>query len=776
MLLGSRFRAGRLVPLITALGLVAWLVLVQTDPASAHANQVRSDPSGESVVDVSPSRVTVWFSESIGPKLSEIRVFNVSGDRVDNDDSAVPAGESSVLFVTLPELPNGTYTVSWGVLSLSDGHSVVGSFRFAVGEPLSEGFVVADQPLLQSPFDPWVRWVFLASALLFSGTLLIDAIVIRPTWGDSRPATPRGKLLALHIPRAYKITWFALALMLLSLVAMGVLQASNSNQISLISAIGSPLLDVIFDTGWGQMWMWRLLLVVVAGILIEINKVKPARRATTQGQQNLPITSSIIGQLALLSGMGILFLTSLNSHGAALPSDVRTLGIANDFLHLNAAAAWVGGLLFLAINLPSLAKAADHKAFGAGVHQLVPRFSFVALGSAVVLVLTGIVAGWLQVTIPEATATPFGWALVAKVGLLVPLGLVATLNAFWVSRRILNDDRSLRRMLKLVVIEASVALLIVLAAGWMTGMEPARQFAGRNEIGVVEAREFSTMVNGASIGLIIAPGDIGENIARVELRDFRDRPLSGVTNATFEIRFLEDDIASPAAELNQTAPGLWETDPFTIDISGIYEAEVSLTRSDAFDTDAAFRFETNPVLKPGELITPSPAVTWTLFGAELVLIGAVVVGLYFTGFATYRPSRKLVPLAGVGTAVIGAVFLLNVAFVGAGLPQEKTNPIPTTDSSVTAGEAVYQGSCAACHGDTGLGDGPEAGFILADPTNLILDAPIHTDGELFTIARDGITGTVMRSNAGLLEDEQLWNLVNYLRVLSEQESVEREAG
>ncbi len=761
------------VALATAvlLALVLTALLGQPESASAHANLVRTDPAEESVLDGPPTRVTIWYSEPIEATLGKIRVFDAEGEQVDNEDNALVQGESSVLSVTLPELENGTYSVSWGIISISDGHSVVGSFRFAVGEPISDGvFVSVEQPLLQSITDPWLRWLFLAAILLFSGTLIIDALVIGPVWSDSRPSTQRGDALVIHSQQIYRIAWFAIVLASIALVAIAVQQASNSFDVSVIAAFGTPLFNVIFDTAWGTQWLWRALFLIVAAIFLELGRQLPARSTVKDGRFDLPITSSRFGQIGLIAGLAILFTTSLNSHAAALPSDTRLIGIANDFLHLLAAAAWVGGLLFLGVQLPYLYKKIPAGTLNELTSAIIPSFTALALGSAALLILTGVLAGWLQITIPQATATPYGWALVSKIALLVPLGVLAAVNSFWVSIALLRDERSYRRLSSLVVAEASIALLIVLAAGWMTGLEPGRQFAGRNGIGVTEMREFSATENRTSVDLQVIPGSIGDNTARLQLTDVSGRPLTGasVSDVRIRLKFLEQELGEPLKTMVPEGNGIWVSEGFPIGIAGLYAAELEVVRTDAFDTQTSFRFETDPVGDLEEPITPSPTITWGMFGAELVLLGLIAFAMTKSRIAQHRPGSVLVPAAGATSAIIGIFALLNASVFSLGIPQEQINPVGMTEQSVQMGRSVYVESCASCHGESGAGDGPEAGFIAQTPTNLILDTPVHSDGELFDVIKGGIPGTPMRSTAGLLDDVEIWNIVNYLRTLDRQ--------
>ena len=131
--------------LLLTLALAFALTLaVQSQVAEAHANLIRSEPPANSTLDVSPDRITIWFSEPMEAAFSEIQVLNATGARVDNQDSAVDANDLTIMSVNLPELPDGTYTVAWRNLSTIDGHSLRGAFTFSVGVPISETSAAAN--------------------------------------------------------------------------------------------------------------------------------------------------------------------------------------------------------------------------------------------------------------------------------------------------------------------------------------------------------------------------------------------------------------------------------------------------------------------------------------------------------------------------------------------------------------------------------------------------------------------------------------------------------
>ena len=158
ILFSDHNRVRRILLAMLAGAILLTLLAFDTSRVDAHANQIKSSPSPNSELDVAPDRVIVWFSESIEDSFSELTVLNAAAERVDLNDSSIDSSEPSVMSVSLPPLENGTYTVVWKNLSSIDGHKVVGSFAFAVGESLSaHAQIYADeQPLLQTVFDPWL--------------------------------------------------------------------------------------------------------------------------------------------------------------------------------------------------------------------------------------------------------------------------------------------------------------------------------------------------------------------------------------------------------------------------------------------------------------------------------------------------------------------------------------------------------------------------------------------------------------------------------------------
>lgn len=99
--------------------------------AAAHAFLDHASPRVGTQVHGSPAQVKLWFTQDIEPAFSTVVVADAQGKQVDRGDKRVDASDRSVLLVSLPPLPAGTYRVRWRVLSV-DTHVTEGDFTFKV--------------------------------------------------------------------------------------------------------------------------------------------------------------------------------------------------------------------------------------------------------------------------------------------------------------------------------------------------------------------------------------------------------------------------------------------------------------------------------------------------------------------------------------------------------------------------------------------------------------------------------------------------------------------
>jgi high-affinity iron transporter len=100
------------------------------------------------------------------------------------------------------------------------------------------------------------------------------------------------------------------------------------------------------------------------------------------------------------------------------------------------------------------------------------------------------------------------------------------------------------------------------------------------------------------------------------------------------------------------------------------------------------------------------------------------------------------------------------------LPAEfagKTNPLGAEAAS--PGAEIFKNNCVACHGDLGHGDGPAGLMLEPKPTNLTALAATVGDDYLFWRVSMGKLGTSMVGWKGVLTDEQIWQVVTFIRTL-----------
>jgi mono/diheme cytochrome c family protein len=92
------------------------------------------------------------------------------------------------------------------------------------------------------------------------------------------------------------------------------------------------------------------------------------------------------------------------------------------------------------------------------------------------------------------------------------------------------------------------------------------------------------------------------------------------------------------------------------------------------------------------------------------------------------------------------------------------NPVATGDASTKAGLALYTKNCASCHGKAGLGDGVKARSLKQFPGDFSkADYQKQSDGDLFYKTKFG--RDEMPKYDGKLADDDIWNIVNYMRTL-----------
>ncbi|HLI26848.1 MAG TPA: copper resistance protein CopC [Chloroflexota bacterium] len=753
---------------LTALGALAALVWLLATPgaAAAHAQYERSDPPANAIVEQAPKQLRVWFTEDPEPRFSELVVYDQTGRQLPTGALQPVPGEPRALAIDLPELAPGTYTVVWKSLSAVDGHTARGAFPFTVGlDQIPAPMVIPAGTELGGapPPTPWgvaARWLNFLVTTLVAGAFVFLPLVLGGGLRGLKVAGPEATALANAWGAGRRA---GLALAALGTVAglltggFGLLaQAAAAADVPPWAAFGAPLATLIGTRYW---WLWlarMALLVALGGLAWALRRPGVAARH--------PGWSAGAGLAGLL-----LLTTSLNSHAAAVPQ-ATAVAVAADWLHLVATAAWIGGLIQLAVALPATVAALPPALGGRALAVVVRRFSLLAIGAVGTLVATGLYQTWLHIGSWDAlTSTTYGQALLGKLALLMPLLALGGLNLLVLSPRIATaasrgTRTALERLtawearLRLSVrLEVALAVALLGVVGLLTAVEPARD--ALRQQGVVR----TVTAEDVRIVLRIAPGEAGLNTFDVAL--FVDgRPLPDAQRVTLRFEHLQHDMGLIEQRLDPQGDGHYRALSGALSMSGPWSIQILVRRAGVEDVQAQVAYTARD---PAEVQAAAAAGPLGEVPIRLIL-GLVVFALGVLLLVdAVRPARRGQPRATVALGcvavtvglVIGALAALNPTAGEPNIP----NPVAATPASVARGQELYQQHCVMCHGVGGRGDGPLARTLNPPPADLRVHVSQHTEGQLWLWISNGIPGSAMPAFKDVVSDEDRWNLVNYLR-------------
>ncbi|MFD8384832.1 copper resistance CopC/CopD family protein [Streptomyces sp. NPDC059679] len=377
-------------------------------PAAAHAALTATDPADGAVVKTAPEQVRLTFSEGVLLSRDSVRILDPKSNRVDTGNPAHVGGKSSTAAVALrPGLPNGTYTVAWKVVS-EDSHPVAGAFTFSIGAPSKTKAKVPSD----AGADGTVETLYdIVRYVAYGGfAALVGGCVFAGLCRSSRAV----QKLAVG-------GWVALfSATLLLLLLRG--PYTNGGGIGGVFDLGG--LGDVLSTKPGAALLSRLLLLGAAALFLAVLFGSYARRAADEDpgrRQDLAFGLAFGGTVL---SVGIAATWAMAEHASV--GIQAKVAMPVDVVHLIAVGVWLGGLAALVVTLRTgepIGRSAVH------------RFSRLAFGSVVVLVLTGVYQSWRQVGSWDAlTDTEYGRWLLVKVGLVAVLIAIASVSRRWTGR------------------------------------------------------------------------------------------------------------------------------------------------------------------------------------------------------------------------------------------------------------------------------------------------------------------------------------------------------
>ena len=384
--------------------------------ALAHASLRAENPRFAQRMHDPPPVVALLFDQVVETLPGGIAVL----DRNGRDHAGPVRVHGRTLLSRLPRLPRGAYTVRWRAMSL-DGHVVSGVYTVGIGvaAPNVEAAVGAGGP---TTLEHVVRWLWFVALALLVGGLGFRLLAVR----ERLPA------------RFYLVTAVGAVGMLEVAIVAFLLRAEDALQLPFAAFLYGDLSPIADGTRIGQAFVaMELGFALVAACLF----------LAWLTEREWLLWPAFL--LALLFSSGL----SLSGHSAS--SAAASLA---DWVHLSAAALWVGGLVQL---VAVVWRGAPHLR-----RRALVGFSRLATVYVALLLGAGIYLSVLRLPhVHDLWRSGYGHVLLVKLALVA-----AALGWGALHRRLVRSDRRLD--VRTLAAESAVALAVLLAAAVLVDSKP----------------------------------------------------------------------------------------------------------------------------------------------------------------------------------------------------------------------------------------------------------------------------------------------------------------
>lgn len=304
-----------------------------------------------------------------------------------------------------------------------------------------------DDPLI------YARAIHFGATITAVGAIFFSIFIAEPAFSKSG-ADARSPAV-LRVQFAWMV-WIGLAVVVVSGAVWFILVAQSMSENSFADLFSDGVLwTVLPQTGFGRDWLARFTLACLLAAIL----AAPFRRRSKRPGANV---------FALVSAGGLVGTLAFAGHAVGANGSEGIVHPAADFVHLVAAAAWVGMLLPLALLLAAAAR--DEASIGAA-YAATKRFSNVGLVTVGVLLVTGFINTlYLAGSIRALSETDYGRLLLIKVALFLVMVAIAAINRQVLTPRLIGTGSAasrgaLSRIRRNAAIETGLgAIIIVIVA------------------------------------------------------------------------------------------------------------------------------------------------------------------------------------------------------------------------------------------------------------------------------------------------------------------------
>jgi putative copper resistance protein D len=304
-----------------------------------------------------------------------------------------------------------------------------------------------------------IRAIHFAATAVMAGSLMFRAAVAEPALGSTPEAAKavRSQILL--------VAGFSLAVAAASGAIWFQLQTLSMSGLSFGEAMTWDVLSTVWnETQFGWVSKIRLVLAIVLAACLAYDRFAPAR------------------WLALGSAVGCIAAIAWTGHAGSTPGKLGNLHVMADALHLIAAAAWIGGLVSLAL---LFAAVRGHQALaGASLASTATQmFSRLGIVSVATILVSGIINAWILVgSFRGLLITGYGIILMLKIAVFAAMLGFAAVNRIWLTPRLaLSSEpearlKALREITRNSIIEIVLGLVIFAIVGVLGTLHPASHF------------------------------------------------------------------------------------------------------------------------------------------------------------------------------------------------------------------------------------------------------------------------------------------------------------
>jgi putative copper resistance protein D len=292
------------------------------------------------------------------------------------------------------------------------------------------------------------RAVHFAATAITAGNILFRALIAVPVLHADATAA------AVFRTRAQRVSWFALAIAVISGAIWLLLQSASMSGLPLHEAMTADVLStVINETQFGEVMIVRASLAICVAACLAYDRATIAR------------------WLGLMASLAFAVSLAWTGHAGATIGAVGYLHLVADALHLIAAAAWLGGLVALILLLTATRR---NNAISLA-RDAIGRFSTLGIISVTTLMLSGLINTAILVgSFHALIATSYGQLLLLKLALFAVMLALATVNRLFLTPRLTQPDAGgLHRLTRNSAIELVLGLAIFAIVGMLGTMHPA---------------------------------------------------------------------------------------------------------------------------------------------------------------------------------------------------------------------------------------------------------------------------------------------------------------